>query len=163
MGTQRPSDSLDARLDDVDLEIVRMLHQDGRSSYSDISRVIGVSAGTVRNRIDRMRSSGLLNFNVWLDPHCSGLGVQATLLVKVQPRQLAETANALADMEETGYVATLAGAYDIVADVFCHDVVDLRRLIHEKVQQIEGVLDVSTNLVTETKRRSSLDPRGQRT
>ena len=158
MRAPRQSDPLDARLDEIDLEIVRMLHEDGRSSYSDISKVIGVSAGTVRNRIGRMRSSGMLNFNVWLDPHRTGLGVQATLLVKVQPRQLTEAADALADLEETGYVATLAGAYDIVADVFCRDVVDLRRLIHEKVQQIEGVLDVSTNLVTETKRQSKLNP-----
>lgn len=150
----------DVELDDIDLQIVRILHDDGRSSYSDISKIIGVSAGTVRNRISRMRASGMLHFDVWLDPYRSGLGVHATLLVKVQPRQLAEAAEALADLDEAGYVATLAGAYDIVADVFCHDIRDLRRLIHEKVQQIEGVLDVSTNLVTEKKRQSKLNVLG---
>ena len=147
-------------LDDTDLEIVRILHEDGRSSYSDISKVIGVSAGTVRNRISRMRSSGMLHFDVWLDPYRSGLGVHATLLMKIQPGQLAEAADALAALEETGYVATLAGAYDIVADVFCRDIPDLSLLIHDKVQKIEGVLDVSTNLVTEHKHQSTLNVLG---
>ena len=104
-----------------------------------------------------MRSSGMLSFDVWLDPYRSGLGVHATLLMKVKPRRLAETADALADLDETAYVATLAGAYDIVADVFCRDVLDLRRLIHDKVQQIEGVVNVSTNLVTENKHQTKLN------
>ena len=147
-------------LDDIDLEIVRILHEDGRSSYSDISKVVGVSAGTVRNRIGRMRSSGILYFDVWLDPHRSGLGVHATLLIKVKPRRLAETADALAGLDETAYVATLAGAYDIVADVFCRDVLDLRRLIHDEVQQVEGVVDVSTHIVTENKPQAKLNPHG---
>ena len=142
------------KLDDTDLEIVRILYEDGRSSYSDISKILGVSAGTVRNRISRMRSSGMLSFNVWLDPYRSGMGVHATLLVKVQPSQLTEAADELASLEQTGYVATLAGAYDIVADVFCRDVLDLRRLIHQQVQKIEGVVDVSTNVVTENKFQS---------
>lgn len=140
-------------LDDVDLEIVRILKEDGRSSYSDISKNVGVSAGTVRNRINQMRSSGLLSFDVWLDPHLSGLDVQATLLLKVRPGQLVEVAEALASLEETGYVATLAGSYDAVADAFCRDIRHLRELIHDKVQKIDGVMDVSTNLVTENKNR----------
>ena len=160
MRVQQSSSVFDVKLDDIDLGIVRTLREDGRSSYSDISKIVGVSAGTVRNRISRMRSSGMLFFDVWLDPHRSGLGVHATLLMKVKPRRLAETADALAGLDETAYVATLAGAYDIVADVFCRDVVDLRRLIHDKVQQIEGVVDVSTNLVTESKHQTKLNVEG---
>ena len=44
--------------------------------------------------------------------------------------------------------------------MFCRDVVDLRRLIHDKVQQIEGVVDVSTNLVTENKHQTKLNVHG---
>ncbi|MYE57770.1 MAG: AsnC family transcriptional regulator, partial [Acidimicrobiaceae bacterium] len=67
------------QLDDIDLKIVRTLQQDGRTSYSDISKAVGVSAGTVRNRINQMRASGMLSVNVWLDPSLSGLGIHATL------------------------------------------------------------------------------------
>ena len=145
------------QLDDIDRKIVRSLQEDGRISYSDISKAVGVSAGTVRNRINQMRSSGILSVNVWLDPSLSGLGIHATLLLKVRSGQLVEVADALSGLEEAGYVATLAGAYDAVADVFCRDIAHLRLLIHDKVQQIDGVVDVTTNLVTQNKHPVSLD------
>lgn len=145
------------QLDDIDRRIVRTLQEDGRTSYSDISKAVGVSAGTVRNRINQMRSSGILSVNVRLDPSLSGLGIHATLLLKIRPGRLVEVADALSGLEEAGYVATLAGAYDAVADVFCRDIAHLRRLIHENVQQIDGVVDVTTNLVTENRHQSSLD------
>lgn len=139
-------------LDDTDLEIVRLLQDDARISYNCISRAVGVTAGTVRNRISRMRTSGLLTFETRLDPRSSGLELHAVLLVKARPRQLAAVADALAGLDEVAYVATLAGAFDVVADVFCRDMAGLSRLIHDKVQQIEGVADVSTNFVTATNR-----------
>ena len=144
------------QLDDIDLKIVRTLQQDGRTSYSDISKAVGVSAGTVRNRINQMRSSGMLSVNVWLDPSLSGLGIHATLLLKVRPGRLVEVADALSGLDEASYVATLVGAYDAVADVFCRDVAHLRGLIHDKIQTIDGVLDVLTNLVTDNRQQATL-------
>ena len=143
------------QLDDIDLKIVRTLQQDGRTSYSDISKAVGVSAGTVRNRINQMRSSGMLSVNVWLDPSLSGLGIHATLLLKVRPGRLVEVADALAGLDEASYVATLVGAYDAVADVFCRDVAHLRVLIHDRIQTIDGVLDVLTNLVTDNRQQAT--------
>ncbi len=144
------------QLDDIDLKIVRILKEDARTSYSDISKAVGVSAGTVRNRINQMRSSGMLSVDAWLDPSLSGLSVHATLLLKVQPGRLVEVADALTALDEAVYVATLAGAYDAVADVFCRDIDHLRELIHGKVQKIDGVVDVTTNLVTENRHQSNL-------
>ena len=60
------------KLDTTDREIIRLLTQDGRASYSDISKQVGVSVGTVRNRITAMRESGVLHLNVWLDPYRVG-------------------------------------------------------------------------------------------
>ena len=47
--------------------------------------------------------------------------------------------------------------YDAVADVFCRDIAHLRVLIHDKIQEIDGVVEVTTNLVTGSKHQSSLD------
>ena len=144
------------QLDDTDLKIVQTLQQDGRTSYSDISKTVGVSAGTVRNRINQMRSSGILSVDVRLDPTLSGLGIHANLLLKVRPGQLADVADALSDLEESGYVATLAGAYDAVAHVYCRDIAHLRVLIHDQIQKIDGVVDVLTNLVTDNRHQASV-------
>ena len=147
-------------LDDLDLEIVRILSGDGRASYSEMSKTLGVSVGTVRNRVNHMRATGMLYFNVWLDPHRSGIGVIATLLLKVHAGRLPAVTSALIDLDETGYVATLAGEHDLITDAFCRDVAHLSQLIHDEIQTIEGVIEVRTHIVTDIKYESSLNIRG---
>ncbi len=147
-------------LDDLDLEIVRILSDDGRASYSEMSKTLGVSVGTVRNRVNHMRATGMLYFNVWLDPHRSAIGVIATLLLKVHAACLPAVTSALIDLDETGYVATLAGEHDLITDAFCRDVAHLSRLIHDEIQTIEGVIEVRSHIVTDIKYESSLNIRG---
>ena len=136
-----------------------MLSDDGRASYSEIAKSVGVSVGTVRKRITQMREAGVLHLNVWLDPYRSGLGVNATLLLRVRARQLEAVASKLADLDETGYVATLTGGHDVLVDVFCRDVPHLSQLIHSEVQAIDGVESVTSYLVTDIKYDSSLNIR----
>ena len=145
------------KIDDVDLEIVRILSGDGRTSYSDIAKAVGVSVGTVRNRINQMRSGGLLRFNVWLDPNRSGLGINALILLKVTAGKLDDVIAELIGLNETGYVAALAGTYDATADIFCRDVPHLDQVVHEQMEQIDGVTEVFVHLVTDIKYESSLN------
>ena len=146
-------------LDDLDLEIVRILSGDGRASYSEISKAVGVSVSTVRNRVKQMRESGVLHLNVWLDPYRSGLGLNATLLLDVEAGRLEDVTTFLVGLDETGYVATLTGSHDVLVDVFCRDVPHLSGFIHKHIQAIEGVTSVTSYLVTDIKYESSLNIR----
>jgi Lrp/AsnC family transcriptional regulator for asnA, asnC and gidA len=47
------------KLDDTDLEIIRNLW-DGRTPYSDIAERVGLTTNTVRNRVNRILESGVL-------------------------------------------------------------------------------------------------------
>lgn len=104
-----------------------------------------------------MRSAGLLHVKGWLDPYRSGVGVNAILLLKVRSGWVDAVIRDLADLDETGYVATLVGSWDAVVDAFCGDVAHLRRFIHDKIHRIDGVLDISTHVVTETDYASSVN------
>ena len=68
--------------------------------------------------------------------------------------------SALIDLDETGYVATLAGEHGLLTDIFCRDVSHLGRLIHDEIQTIEGVIEVRSYVVTDIKYESSLNIRG---
>jgi len=147
-------------LDKVDKDIVRELAVDGRASYSDIAKAVGVSVGTVRNRIREMRDTGALHLNVWLDPYRVGLGVTATFMIRTRPGTIDSVGQALEILDETGYIAFLAGDYDITVDAFCADVPHLNRLLHDGIQMIDGVEFVSTYLVTDVKYESSMNLAG---
>lgn len=147
-------------LDRVDKDIIQVLSQDGRATYSEIAKVVGVSVGTVRNRIVEMRESGALHLNVWLDPYRVGLGVNAQFMIKVRPGSIEGVAASLSKLDQIGYIALIAGDHDITADAFCKDVPHLSSLLREGIETIDGVDRVTTYLVTEVKYASSMNIAG---
>lgn len=143
------------KLDHIDWEIVRLLSEDGRASYSQISKTVGVSVGTVSNRVTALRESGALHLNVWLDPYRVGLGIASTFLLRVDASAIDEVAAAVAALDSTGYVAVIAGDHDLMVDVFCRDVPHMNRVLRDEIQQIPGVQAVTSYLVTEVRYESS--------
>lgn len=145
------------QLDRVDREIIRLLSEDGRATYSHISKTVGVSVGTVRNRVTALRDSGVLHLNVWIDPYRVGLGITATFLIRVEAGSLTDVVERITELESTGYVAVIAGDHDLMVDAFFRDVPHLNHVLHEEVQQIDGVASVTSYLVTDIKYESNLN------
>ena len=142
------------QLDDLDQKIVLLLSDDGRASYSEMSKTLNVSIGTIRNRMTRLREAQALHLNVWLDPYRVGLGITATFLIRVHAGQLEEVADALIALDSTGYIAAIAGDHDLMVDAFCYDLSDLNRVLRDEIESIEGVAAVTSYLVTEIKYES---------
>lgn len=145
------------KLDDLDQAILRVLSGDARATYSEISKAVGVSISTVRNRITAMRDSGSLHLRVWLDPSRAGIGLAATFLLRVQPDRLAQVTEELVALGSTGYIATLAGDHDLMVDAFCRDVAHLEQVLHKEIQAIDGVLAVTSYLITDIKYESNIN------
>ena len=145
------------QLDELDHAIIKVLSRDARATYSEISKDVDVSISTVRNRINAMRKSGALHLRVWLDLGRAGIGLAATFLLRVQPNMLAQVTEALIDLDSTGYIATLAGDSDLMVDAFCRDVAHLEHVLHNEIQAIDGVMSVTTYVVTDIKYESNIN------
>ena len=148
------------QLDELDQAILKVLSNDARATYSEISKAVGVSVGTARNRITAMRDSGALHLRVWLDPNRAGIGLAATFLLRVRPNALDQVTEELVALDATGYIATLAGDHDIMVDAFCRDVAHLDQVLHEEIQAIDGVMSVTSYLVTDIKYESNINITG---
>ena len=148
------------KLDDLDQAILRVLSRDARATYSEISKDVGVSISTVRNRITAMRDSGSLHLRVWLDPSRAGIGLAATFLLRIRPDALAQVTEALVALDATGYIATLAGDHDLMVDAFCRDVAHLEHVLHKEIQAIDGVMSVTSYLITDIKYESNINITG---
>jgi len=113
--------------------------------------------GTVRNRLTALRESGALHLNVWLDPNRTGSGVNATCLLRIEAGKLPVVADALIAMDATGYIAVITGEHDLVVDVFCRDVPHLNEVLQEDIHPLDGVMSVTSHLVTEIKYQSHVN------
>lgn len=121
-------------LDDVDRGILRALQRDARNTTAqEMAEAVGVSASTVRNRIDRLEGSGVVQGYVpRLDYGAAGLPVQA-LLVCSAPVTGAHSS--LEDLVEIGGVVAVARTVtdrdNVYARVPASNVGDVQRVIGE--------------------------------
>jgi Lrp/AsnC family leucine-responsive transcriptional regulator len=86
-----------ARIDDVDREILRQLTEDGRMTFEELGRTVGLSRPAVHERVKRLVSTGVLRrFGAILDWDAVGLGVTAFVWVRTAAASCAETARVVA-------------------------------------------------------------------
>ncbi len=130
-------------LDDVSKTIIELLQDDGRRSYSDIGREVGLSEAAVRQRVQRLTESGVMQIVAVTDPMQLGFSRQAMIGVRVtgDTRVVAE---AIAAIDAIDYVVITVGSFDILAEVVCEDDDDLLALINDSIRPIEGVLSTET-------------------
>ena len=135
--------NLPTALDEVSKGIIEQLQQDGRRSYAAIGKVVGLSEAAVRQRVQRLIDSGVMQVVAVTDPLELGFGRQAMVGIRVTGR-LEPVADALAEMREVSYVVITAGTYDLLAELVCESDDDLLSLISDKIRSIEGVVSTET-------------------
>ncbi len=107
-------------LDDVDRDLIRHLQADGRTSYSELGRVVGLSDAAARQRVNRLTADGVINIVAVTDPAKLGLGFQAQLGLTVSD-DARKVAAEVGSHDDAVYVVMTAGRYDLIAEVVCRD------------------------------------------
>lgn len=138
-----PSSKKHLVLDDVSKTIVELLQEDGRRSYSDIGRTVGLSEAAVRQRVQRLTDAGVMQIVAVTDPMQLGFRRQAMIGISVSgdTRLVAEE---IAEIPAIDYVVITVGSFDILAEVVCEDDEDLLALINDRIRPIDGVLSTET-------------------
>ncbi|GAB4504058.1 MAG: hypothetical protein Fur0043_10510 [Anaerolineales bacterium] len=136
----------DNDLDQIDLQILDLLHQDGRMAFAQIAQRLNVSPGMVRIRYNRMVEMGYLKVMAISNPLRMGFKTMAVIGIRTDGAHLLEVAERVAQLEEVVYLIIVSGRFDIMAEVFCRDHADLLRFLTEKLYVIEGVRDTESFL-----------------
>lgn len=135
-------------LDDLDFAILEQLQLDGRRSFTEMARALGVSIGTVRNRYARLVKQRTLHVVGRADPHHVGFRAPANIHLAITPAHLtAQAAKTIAALPEVSYVAMVSGEYDLEVDVMCRDLDHLTELVTQRIQHVPGVASTRTNMI----------------
>ncbi|MFJ5260164.1 Lrp/AsnC family transcriptional regulator [Streptomyces sp. NPDC088387] len=130
-------------LDAVDKTLVRRLQQDGRASYTDLGREVGLSAPAVRARVQRLTDRGLLEFAAVTNPMKLGLPVMALLGIRIDGR-LADVVDELERIDSVVYLVSTAGSCDLFAEVVCQSMEELSTIIDARIRAVPGVRSVES-------------------
>lgn len=99
------------KIDDIDKKILHLLNKDGRMSYREISRKLGVSVGTVHNRVEKLMKNGVIKKFVPVIDH-SRLGYKLTAIIGVRVK-----GGVLRNWEErTAYHKNVLAIYDVTGE-----------------------------------------------
>jgi len=74
---------LKKELDDIDRNILRILQIDARKSYREIQNDLGISIGTIHNRISKLKKKGVIS-GYTLKLNNAELGYKLTFLIRIQ-------------------------------------------------------------------------------
>jgi len=139
---------LSTGLDDLDKSILKLLQFNCRLSFADLSRELGVAEATVRFRVNRLVSTGVIaRFAALLDPAEVGMKVSGAILLKIDPAYLEEACKQLVSFSETQYLFQSTGEYDVVSVIVARDMEHLNDLI-KKTKIIPGVKDARVSVTT---------------
>ena len=139
---------LQTSLDDLDKRILKLLQFNCRLSFADLSRELGVAEATVRFRVNRLVSNGVITrFAALLDPAKVGMKVSGAILLKIDPAYLEEACKQLVSFSETQYLFQSTGEYDVVSVIVARDMEHLNSLI-KKTKIFPGVKDARVSVTT---------------
>ncbi|MDP3894530.1 Lrp/AsnC family transcriptional regulator [Nocardioides sp.] len=141
--TRTPKERPGVPLDDAAKAIIEQLQQNGRRSYAAIGKVVGLSEAAVRQRVQRLIESGVMQVVAVTDPLQLGFARQAMVGIRVEG-PLEPVADALADLDAVDYVVMTAGTYDVLAEVVAESDEHLLEIISGQIRTIEGVASTET-------------------
>ena len=141
--TRTPKDRTGAQLDDVAKAIIEQLQQDGRRSYAAIGKEVGLSEAAVRQRVQRLIETGVMQVVAVTDPMQLGFARQAMVALRVSG-PLDPVADALAALDDVDYVVITAGSFDLLAEVVAESDEHLLEIISERIRTIPGVESTET-------------------
>jgi Lrp/AsnC family transcriptional regulator for asnA, asnC and gidA len=130
-------------LDDVNKAIIEQLQQDGRRPYATIGKIVGLSEAAVRQRVQRLLDSGVMQVVAVTDPLQVGFPRQAMIALKIEG-DLESVADQLAEMDEVDYVVITAGSFDILVEVVCEGDDHLLEVLSNRIRRIPGVRSTET-------------------
>ncbi len=135
-------------MDDLDRRILNILRRDARTPYTEIAERVGTSEGTVRNRVERMTTDGVIErFTVTTRTGNVKAMIEVSVAVDVDTTVVSER---MADWDEVDFAWQVSGEEDVVLVVDAVDTRAVNELI-TRTREMEEVKRTKTRLILDEK------------
>ncbi len=141
-------------MDATDHQLLAQLRKDARASIATLATKLGVSRGTVTNRIAKLENAGIIvGYTVRLRPDAKPNEISAWMSVAVEGNT---TRSVIASLLGEPGVATLHdtnGRWDLLAELHAPNLAELSNVL-ERIRLIRGISSSETSIHLETYRLS---------
>lgn len=138
---------LDSPGNDLNRQIVSLLEEDGRMPFSEIAQKLSVSEGTIRNRVARLKESGMLRIVAMTDPVTVEYQADAMIGIRVAPGHTpGEVADRLGRFSAVVYILWVTGRYDLMVEVVCDNRDEFLSLLEAHVYGTQDIAEAEVML-----------------
>jgi Lrp/AsnC family transcriptional regulator, leucine-responsive regulatory protein len=148
-------------VDAVDRKLLDALRTNGRATFAELARVVGLSAPSVHERVGKLEAAGVITgYHATVAPESLGYSMSALIGVFLSDNSdMDAVARALGDVPEVEDCWSVAGEESYVVKVRVPDIAALERMIGT-LNAIKGVSRTRTTVVLSTKFEGRVQPAG---
>jgi Lrp/AsnC family transcriptional regulator, leucine-responsive regulatory protein len=136
------------KLDETDRRILEALHENGRISYTDLGKQIGLSRVAIQSRITALIEAGVIErFTVVINPAKVGMNVSAFFNVDIEPKHLHEVAEKLAMEPAVTSLYHMTGPSTLHMHGIFANTKEMEKFLLEKLYTMPGIVRVETQML----------------
>jgi Lrp/AsnC family transcriptional regulator, leucine-responsive regulatory protein len=145
-------------IDDIDRQIIKALNKNGRISYTDLAKDIGLSRVAIQTRINTLMEEGVIErFTAVINPEKIGIHVSAFFNVEVEPKYLKEVADILAEDPAVTSLYHMTGPSKLHMHGLFTNNKEMEAFLNEKLYKLTGITSVDSQvLITRYKSRMGM-------
>ena len=134
--------------------------REGRSTWSELARLLDLSAPAAADRVRRLEERGVIRgYSAVVDPEAVGLGVTAFVAVTLErPEHRAGFLGWVDGAPEVQECHHIAGEGDFLLKVRCAAMRDLEAIVSEEIKGLKGVTSTRTTVVLSTRKETPVLP-----
>ncbi len=138
-------------LDKIDKQILNTLQENGKTTNSRLSKIVGISAPSTLERVKRLELAGVIShFTAVLDPEKIGFSIMGMVNIGLSLSSLssvAEIKEKFFNLEEVIECYQIAGENDFILKVIAKDIKDYGEFMNKKLTQIKGIQVIKSSFV----------------
>ena len=137
-------------MDSTDLQLLALLRQGARAPVAVLAKKLGVSRGTVTNRLRRLEDDGVITgYTVRLRPDTEADRIVAWMSIGVDGNQTREVIAHLLGEPGVAALHDTNGRWDLLAELRAANLNELAAVL-ERVRLIKGIGNTETSIHLQT-------------
>jgi Lrp/AsnC family transcriptional regulator for asnA, asnC and gidA len=140
------------RIDSLDKKILDALRADSRLPYLEIARELGVSGGTIHQRMAKLKEAGIVTGGgLTIDYQALGFEVSALVGIRLgRAGASGDIKDHLRSIPEIVEIHYTTGTYSLLVKVVVRTMAELYAFLSGKLQAFEDIQSTETFVILET-------------
>ncbi len=149
-------------LDKIDLNILKILQENGRVTNLQLSQEIGLSPAPTLERVRKLENSGYIkSYHALVDEEKLGLGIKTFIQVQLdfhKNNTIQVFLDEIAQIKEITECHHVTGQCDFLLKSYTKDIKAYERLIMDKISRISVVKTFQTMMIMSTNKKEPIVP-----